>query len=172
MQVAIYKMKLIKWIEETIGLVFPFSRSEMQKLWAQAIRRDKCSPTAYSTICSRHVTENCYKVRPGASLRLLKEDAVPSIFDFPKHIQRKMTARRQLVRKEPASTQDVNHTGVQLEKSPEAVAENKGIQANLPSLSKTNLRKKIRRLQMTVGRRNKNISTMAQLINELKKKDT
>ncbi|XP_046987045.1 THAP domain-containing protein 1-like [Schistocerca americana] len=101
---------------------FPFSRPEILKLWVQAIRRDRWSPTAYSTICSRHFTENCYQVRPGASLRLLKEGAVPFVFDFPKHVQKKMTARRQLVRKEPASTQDVNHAGVQLEKSPEAVA--------------------------------------------------
>ncbi|XP_067011491.2 uncharacterized protein [Anabrus simplex] len=69
---------------------FPFSRPEILKKWVQAIRREHWLPTAYSTLCSKHFTPDSYQTRPGAPVKLLKEDAVPSIFSFPDHLQKKV----------------------------------------------------------------------------------
>ncbi|GLG96260.1 THAP domain-containing protein 1 [Gryllus bimaculatus] len=62
---------------------FPFSRPEILEKWIHAVQREKWKPSISSTLCSKHFLEDCYQVRPGVKVKLLKEDAVPSVFDFP-----------------------------------------------------------------------------------------
>ncbi|XP_069687541.1 uncharacterized protein [Periplaneta americana] len=80
---------------------FPHSRPEMLKKWVQALRWENWSPSIHSCICSKHFTDECYQVRPGVLVRLLKPEAVPTIFNFPAHLQKKVSVRRRLVRSAP-----------------------------------------------------------------------
>ncbi|CAH1364245.1 unnamed protein product [Tenebrio molitor] len=66
---------------------FPFKRPKILRLWIQAIKRENWSPSKTSRICGMHFLETDYKNRPGCSIKLLKPDAVPSVFTFPKHLQ-------------------------------------------------------------------------------------
>ena len=61
---------------------------------------------------------------------------------------------------------------ISVQEAPECNKADRGTQTDKvpPSPSKTELRKKIRRLQMTVQRRNKKISSITDLISHLKKK--
>lgn len=46
-----------------------------------------------------HFKKDDYQIRPGASKQYLKEDAIPSLFNFPTHLQNKnKKARRVLLR--------------------------------------------------------------------------
>lgn len=67
--------------------------------WVAACRRQNWKPTTYSVICSAHFKKGDYQIRPGASKQYLKEDAVPSAFNFPDHLKTKeRKARRVLSR--------------------------------------------------------------------------
>lgn len=73
---------------------FPFKRPEVLKQWIAALRRENWTPSKASRICSEHFLESDYKVRPGACIRLLKDDAVPSVFAFPEYLHGKPSARQ------------------------------------------------------------------------------
>jgi hypothetical protein len=55
-------------------------------------KRDKFVPIAVSRIFSKHFKDEDFRqiknsMNPDAKLRLLKKDAVPSIFNFPLHLK-------------------------------------------------------------------------------------
>lgn len=56
------------------------------------MRRDKWQPSATSVICSIHFSDDCF--RKYHSQVRIKEDAVPTIFSFPQHLQKKVTVNR------------------------------------------------------------------------------
>ena len=64
---------------------FPHSRPEYLAKWVQAIKRKNWKPMKNSFICSAHFEKSSYRDRPGKQGCRLKNDSVPSIFDFPKH---------------------------------------------------------------------------------------
>lgn len=86
---------------------FSFSRPEILQLWVKAIRRENWYPSKGSRICSQHFRESDYLFKPGSSRRLLKPDSVPSIFAFPKHLQKKFKKRKILNRIIPHENADV-----------------------------------------------------------------
>ncbi|XP_036694680.1 THAP domain-containing protein 1-like isoform X2 [Balaenoptera musculus] len=57
---------------------FPLTRPSLCKKWEAAVRRKNLKPTKYSSICSEHFTPDCFKRE--CNSKLLKEDAVPTIF--------------------------------------------------------------------------------------------
>lgn len=63
------------------------------------MKRKNFTPNKYSYLCSEHFHPEDYQIRPGADIKLLFENAVPSVFKgFPDHLQKKRIVRRQLVR--------------------------------------------------------------------------
>lgn len=63
-----------------------------KKVWVQKLRRENFTPTKFSKVCSKHFEENCFDREKFGGV-WLKADAVPTIFNFPKHLN-KQTARR------------------------------------------------------------------------------
>jgi hypothetical protein len=61
-----------------------------------AMKREKWQPTATSFLCSVHFQDCCFR-QYNSQVRL-KEDAVPSIFNFPQHLQKVVKQRRPLKR--------------------------------------------------------------------------
>lgn len=51
--------------------------------WIVACQQGNWKPSNYSLLCSSHFKKDDYQIRPGASKPYLKEDAVPTIFNFP-----------------------------------------------------------------------------------------
>ena len=64
-------------------------------MWLLAVRREKFSPSKNSFLCSRHFLETDFNypsnLPQSESIRNrhLKKDAVPSIFHFPDHMEKK-----------------------------------------------------------------------------------
>ncbi|KAJ8338915.1 hypothetical protein SKAU_G00357010 [Synaphobranchus kaupii] len=59
---------------------FPLARPDVCGKWVGAMRRNNFKPTKYSNICSQHFTKECFKRE--CNNRVLKENAVPSLFCF------------------------------------------------------------------------------------------
>ncbi|XP_068561858.1 THAP domain-containing protein 1 [Cebidichthys violaceus] len=59
---------------------FPLARPDVSAKWVAAMRRNNFKPTKYSNICSQHFTRDCFKRE--CNNRVLKENAVPSLFTF------------------------------------------------------------------------------------------
>lgn len=70
---------------------FPLKRPEVLKKWLHEIRRKNCTPNQCSYLCSEHFTPSDYlnESRPELDKKLLKDEAVPSVFNFPQHLQKK-----------------------------------------------------------------------------------
>ncbi|KAG5895656.1 hypothetical protein JTB14_008665 [Gonioctena quinquepunctata] len=79
---------------------FPFKRPEILKLWIAAVRRENWHPSKTSKLCGKHFVATDYLIKPGCTAKLLKPDAVPSVFLFPKHLIKKVPLpRRKMLKK-------------------------------------------------------------------------
>ena len=65
---------------------FPRSHRKRLDIWIYNIRRDNWTPSANSHLCSKHFKPECID-RTGQNVRL-RENAVPTIFNFPKYVQK------------------------------------------------------------------------------------
>lgn len=64
------------------------------KLWQIAVRRVNWKATKLSYLCSKHFRDEDFIVKKSETTRArLKKDAVPSIFDFPKHLVKRRKHR-------------------------------------------------------------------------------
>ena len=66
---------------------FPLSKPDLLKKWISSVRRNNFTPTIHNYLCSIHFTIDCFNENY-KSRRLLKDDAVPTIFNFPKHLKK------------------------------------------------------------------------------------
>ena len=85
--------------------VFP-KNPERREKWVRALRRDNFTATDATVICSDHFLTTDYKDDEiGYSKKILKNDAVPSVFPaFPDHLQPATKKRRILVRDTPEAS--------------------------------------------------------------------
>ncbi|XP_069671103.1 zinc finger protein 570-like [Periplaneta americana] len=70
---------------------FPLKKKELLKQWIINMKRDKWCPSEHSFLCSRHF-EDKYIMNHSKRRRILPT-AVPTIFDFPAHLQKKQYNR-------------------------------------------------------------------------------
>lgn len=75
------------------------NNEKVNQKWIIALRQKNCIPTQWSRICSIHILDSDYEIRPGFTKLCLKIDAVPSNFpSFPSYYQ----TFAKYPRKEPA----------------------------------------------------------------------
>ena len=65
---------------------FPFSAPDVLNTWVVNMKRDKWKPSKHAVLCSEHFSSDCFD-KTGLTVRL-REDAVPTIFRFPDHLQK------------------------------------------------------------------------------------
>ncbi|XP_055520024.1 THAP domain-containing protein 3-like isoform X2 [Leucoraja erinacea] len=64
-----------------------FPRNPRRRMeWVQLVRRENFHPTSHTFLCSKHFEQTCFD-RTGQTRRL-RENAVPTIFDFPPHVEK------------------------------------------------------------------------------------
>ncbi|KAK7909448.1 hypothetical protein WMY93_014132 [Mugilogobius chulae] len=71
---------------------YPHGDPERLKLWLVNVRRESWTPSSTSRLWSEHFDENQFLLSKKGK-RVLKKDAVPIIFNFPAHLQKKVTPR-------------------------------------------------------------------------------
>ncbi|GBL75412.1 hypothetical protein AVEN_194602-1 [Araneus ventricosus] len=81
--------------EKIPGLTFhSFPKDETRrKLWVKAVGRENWEPSKFSKLCSKHFPEEMID-RTSLSCVRLRDNAVPSIFDFPSHLQKVVKLRK------------------------------------------------------------------------------
>ncbi|KAG8173649.1 hypothetical protein JTE90_025293 [Oedothorax gibbosus] len=65
--------------------LFPFRKPDLLKKWIVAVKRESWKPSKSRALCGDHFAETAYKT---STRRYLKDDAVPSIFSLPSHLQK------------------------------------------------------------------------------------
>ncbi|KAG8186678.1 hypothetical protein JTE90_014753 [Oedothorax gibbosus] len=73
---------------------FPTKNEMLFRAWCIALRRKDFHPTWSSRICSKHFTKDSFTT--GFKFRLLKRDAVPTIFNFGQKRKNKYTRKKLL----------------------------------------------------------------------------
>lgn len=80
---------------------FPLKRPEIFKKWIQEMKRKSFTPNQYSYLCSEPFIPSDYlnKFRPELNKKLLKDEAVPSVFIFAKKqlVNHSLVEKRQMV---------------------------------------------------------------------------
>ncbi|CAG7731614.1 unnamed protein product, partial [Allacma fusca] len=72
---------------------------ERRQKWIHAIRRKNWQPGKYTRLCSEHFLASDYDPPVVCGKLRLKSTAIPSVFDYPEHLQpKKVSERRPLIR--------------------------------------------------------------------------
>ncbi|XP_041071407.1 THAP domain-containing protein 5-like isoform X2 [Carcharodon carcharias] len=71
---------------------FPLQNKERLHKWIKNMKRDNWFPTKHQCICSDHFTADSFEWRWG--IRYLKPHAIPTVFSFPNHQQKKQLCSR------------------------------------------------------------------------------
>lgn len=83
-------------LQNLYAIFFSFPKDpDLQNKWVIATKRKGFSPSRSSKLCSQHFEEKDFEV--GGLRRRLKNGAIPSIFDFPLHLQKQQTKRREII---------------------------------------------------------------------------
>ncbi|XP_067122862.1 THAP domain-containing protein 6-like [Centruroides vittatus] len=84
------------------GLTFHRFPSEptLKRKWILATKRAKWQPTRWSVLCSAHFSSDSYYLS-STTHKILKKNAVPSIFEFPDHLKKKNESRPVLITGRP-----------------------------------------------------------------------
>lgn len=85
---------------------FPLKDKELTKRWVINMRRDRWFPTPTSYICSTHFLDK-YMYKINDQRRLLAK-AVPTIFSFPRHLQKNVVVPRPAPRKRILEEMETN----------------------------------------------------------------
>ena len=64
---------------------------QLCKQWVVVMKRDGFTPTCYSFLCEKHFKCNDYTFRESW---YLKENAIPTVFDFPSHLKKTLPERK------------------------------------------------------------------------------
>uniref|UniRef100_A0A2S2NZV2 THAP domain-containing protein 9 n=1 Tax=Schizaphis graminum TaxID=13262 RepID=A0A2S2NZV2_SCHGA len=165
---------------------FPLKRTEVLQKWIKEVRRKNFVPSKYSFLCSEHFLDSDYQIRPGATIKLLNENAIPSVFKgFPVHLQQSLPVKRRLLQRNipdfnttisplsnqteipcqnTATEEEISSSSKQIVKSYD-----KSIQCVMISPTKEELRRKIHILQKKLNRRDLKIKNFKTLIDGIKR---
>lgn len=69
---------------------FPVTYSELLSTWFIKIKREDFEVTEHSRICSEHFEKDCFVYQKDK--RILKSDAIPTLFSFRPQSSRKKTS--------------------------------------------------------------------------------
>ena len=142
----------------------------------RALCRDKWNSSKLSFVYSKHFKETGYVTPPGLPNPRLKRNAVPSIVDFPIHmLAPQKIPRRELKRisnstdqnnpfDESMLTQNFSHTTQTNYKHKQAKRKNSEL-----TPTKLKLKRKIKVLQQKIRRQTKKISSLKDIIDNLKR---
>lgn len=87
---------------------FPLKNPSLLSQWLKEVRRKNFVPSKYSFICSEHFIDTDYQIRPGATVKLLNTNAVPSVFSgFPTHLLKPLPVKRRLLQRN--CTNDIHY---------------------------------------------------------------
>ncbi|KAM7307465.1 THAP domain-containing protein 1-like [Ixodes scapularis] len=163
--------------------LFPRCQPKLFQQWVVNLKRDKWKPSPGSRLCSDHFDDSCFD-RTGARTRL-RSGAVPTLFNFPEHLQKKTATRKPPKLRTPnldATLLDGEASGSPStpQKASNDVAEHNYAVKDTPKTLKrkldacataaTNAKKKLKLSQQRERRLKRRVETFSEIIEDLRKK--
>ncbi|GBM88399.1 DNA transposase THAP9 [Araneus ventricosus] len=156
-----------------------FPKDETRRAsWINAVRRENWVPSSVSRICSDHFPEHMMDRSSLACVRL-RDGAVPSIFKFPPHLQKVIKERKCPFQRDSTQPSASSTSQMECQEIPDPPADNitesptklfyKRKVEELDDLVQIR-NKKIKVLQQKVRRYKTKISTLKDLISDIKSK--
>ncbi|GBN06109.1 hypothetical protein AVEN_99795-1 [Araneus ventricosus] len=153
------------------GLTFhSFPKDETRRqLWVKAVRRENWESSKFSKLCSIHFPEEMID-RTSLSCVRLRDNAVPSLFDFPSHLQKVVKLRKSPTRAvfEPAHSKiEVQQatTGVE-----SAATELEVLGCSSESPTKAAYKRKVAELGDIIEKKIKKLKVLQQKVRRYEKK--
>jgi len=147
---------------------FPLAKPELLAKWMAAMRRDKWTPKATDVICSEHFDRQCLRVY--CNTVHLKEDAVPTLFSFPAHLQKPVCRRRVLSRPSAAAVPVTMHHSYATLASPRGVKRKYEQIAQREKRRRVAVSAKLKNVRRQLVRCRARLHTMRDVITELKRR--
>lgn len=92
---------------------FPIGNPVLLKKWILATKRKDFTPKKHTRLCSKHFNEDdFYREWPHSQRRVLKCDAVPTLFDFPSHLQHSHPKKRRFINRNQVSLHITSITNI------------------------------------------------------------
>ncbi|CAH1106676.1 unnamed protein product [Psylliodes chrysocephalus] len=162
---------------------FPFKRPEVLNLWIKAVRRENWTPYKTSKLCGEHFHPFDYIIKQGCTTKLLKPDAVPSVFSYPAHLLPKIATPRRKIKKLAESVDVHNNyvindsaTSMDIIDLSSTSASSSQVRKMINRETQTDsnkmnilLQRKVKTLKQKVKRRDVKITNMKDVINEISK---
>ncbi|KAF0748144.1 THAP domain-containing protein 2-like [Aphis craccivora] len=151
---------------------FPLKDKDRLQKWVHAVQRKDFKPSSSSTLCSLHFNKTDFYLAVSGK-QMLNKSAVPTIFNFQNHLPPKIK-ERQILQQEigTTTTTDVHNSDDTSTYETGTMFVDVGVQTKLTGekLDKTlhDLRRNKRILQQKFIRRDKQVSSMAEMLNLLK----
>ena len=143
---------------------FPLTKPELCQMWKNATKRDEFTPTSNSYICTDHFLQEDYLY---SNSTRLKPDAVPSVFNFPAHLQ----TTKERKRKAPTRrfTPEVANVDTTLQPAKEKKQKTSPTKEELKNVINEK-NKKIKVLQQNIRRKDSRLTNLSETLRELKAK--
>ncbi|OCU00472.1 THAP domain-containing protein 1 isoform X1 [Xenopus laevis] len=151
---------------ENVFFRMPMENPELLGKWVLAIQKKYWKPTFFCRICRDHFTEEDIIACPETLALKLRSNAVPSIF----HVKRKKRRKKRLAERMAAKlgqekesiTEDHTYSSAQTQS---------GKRRNCFNSTINSLKKTVKTLQRQVQRQRQRISSLYELIKELRKRN-
>ena len=150
---------------------FPLKDNNLLTKWLIAMRREDFKPTIHSRICGKHFKSSHYY---SYSRELLKS-AIPSVFNFPAHLQKPKKERRLIKRtfsestcSSPSSSTNIENKKKRTIEFPKSPTKDELKEQLIEQELK--LKSKIKVLKQKVRRKERKLKNMSEMVEELKEK--
>ena len=150
---------------------FPLKDNNLLTKWLIAMRREDFKPTIHSRICGKHFKSSDYY---SYSRELLKS-AIPSVFNFPAHLQKPKKERRLIKRTFSESTCSSTSSSTNIENKKKRTIEfpksptEDDLKEQLIE-QELKLKSKIKVLKQKVRRKERKLKNMSEMVEALKEK--
>ena len=141
---------------------FPLHNKDLCQKWIAALRRVDFKPTPNSSVCSDHFLPSDYTDLT-SERRKLKQDVIPTIFNFPMHLVRKTSKRKSPTKRTTDADED--------EPKPPSAKKTKANSSPPVSPKKKKLLRKIETLKQKVRRKESKIQSLKSLVDKLEEEN-
>ena len=141
---------------------FPIYKDELCKRWVAAMRRDRFVATSTCILCGKHFLPSDYKFLNSSRL---KDDVVPSVFEFPEHLEKNAVVRPPPKKRLLETSGDTHETPVKKIKVPPKSPTKEELKLLLKSKND-----KLKTLQQKLRRKEKKVASLKDRIQDMKDK--
>nr|XP_047124306.1 THAP domain-containing protein 1-like [Hydra vulgaris] len=153
-----------------IQVRFPLKDENRSKLWLVALKRYKFISKKHHYVCSEHFLTEDFLVRPGYEIKKLRPNAIPSVFNFPKHLLHEKKNHKLPKKRIVQEIFQTSTTSNACSLGDNNIHEREHKKQLIESQNEQLLKKKVKCLQQKLRRKSRKINNLSQVIKSFKDK--